>query len=409
MAKNKKDASYYENELQDAVQKYHYYESEQTPGTPNLAAMEMQKDRYEKAKQNLQSLAKNGGYIPKGKLKDIFSKENIEEAAAMVFNPIKETLTQGNELTAEENKTPAKTKEEKKAEQTEINKKAKAQYDATFGEGYTGEPLNFNDQGEVILDEEPVTEEITEDVTTTPEAETVTTTEETIPEVTTNAETTPAKKSFDWRNSIEDMARYGGALYDSLTAMHKRKANQAAALSGFAGQYGSTTPIFAEEETEAPLEKLRKQAYENYTSQMRAAQEAENKALQTDIKNKYKSIYDIDAQNTAERQAYINEKLGTVQNDLNINLNKKLREMNKAELTDYLKRLQDNLDKISDRIKDEGFINGLKNSLPDLIRLSQEGQLTGQMIGTNADVVGNSITGALDAGSTIGTLLSKVF
>jgi len=278
-------------------------------------------------------------------------------------------------------------------EDRELYKKAAEEYNKTFGTDT----------------EEPVTEEITEDVTTTPEAETVTTTEETIPEVTTNAETTPAKKSFDWRNSIEDMAKYGGALYDSLTAMHKRKANQAAALSGFAGQYGSTTPIFAEEETEAPLEKLRKQAYENYTSQMRAAQEAENKALQTDIKNKYKSIYDIDAQNTAERQAYINEKLGTVQNDLNINLNKKLREMNKAELTDYLKRLQDNLDKISDRIKDEGFINGLKNSLPDLIRLSQEGQLTGQMIGTNADVVGNSITGALDAGSTIGTLLSKVF
>lgn len=319
--------------------------------------------------------------------RETFAKENPEKVEKFDAKKIPEYLTEGAKLTAQEVKeAPGRLANDLFTPMTEEEKadyeKQKEEYANNFG--YALQPK----------EEEAVTpEEVEESVKVTPTETTESVKEE--------------RPSYNWKAGAENLGVYANALIDSIGASHKRKANNAVALSGFAGPYGSTQKIYSDEETVDPFQKIRNQTLNNYTSQLQAEQEAKNKAMQTDIKNKYKSIYDIDAENTAERQAYINEKLGTVQNDLNIDLNKKLINMKKEELTSYLKNLQSKLSLISQKINDKGFIEGLKQSLPTLIELSQEGKLTGNILGTNADVVGGATSGMIDAGTTITGLLAK--
>lgn len=212
---------------------------------------------------------------------------------------------------------------------------------------------------------------------------------------------TPERKTFDWRRSAKDLSRYGGALYDSITAMHKRKANQAVALSGFGGAYGSTQKPFTEEETIAPLSNIRKQAYENYISNMQATQDALNNVTRTDIKNKYKSVYDIDAANTTDRQAYATQVIGAIQNKLNIDLNRDIMSMKKEELQSYLEEIKSDFETLKNEIKDKGLKDALSTALPMFIQILNKGSLEQALLQANINTVGNATT-------SIGNLLGQL-
>lgn len=264
----------------------------------------------------------------------------------------------------------------------------KEKYENIFGSGATTEETPVTEIEETI---ETPTEEVPGTVDNMATEETPASTET----------KTPERKTFDWRRSAEDLSRYGGALYDSITAMHKRKANQAVALSGFGGAYGSTQKPFTEEETIAPLSNIRKQAYENYISNMQATQDALNNVTRTDIKNKYKSVYDIDAANTTDRQAYATQVIGAIQNKLNIDLNRDIMSMKKEELQSYLEEIKSDFETLKNEIKDKGLKDALSTALPMFIQILNKGSLEQALLQANINTVGNATT-------SIGNLLGQL-
>lgn len=323
-------------------------------------------------------------------------KEETPEQRKLTLSDVKETFKDipsalGATAKAYASNFAPMTEEDKK-----LYEEQKKQYAETYGAAPAEEVTETTETVAPSTTEAPV-----ETPTTTP-VETMATPEEDITQPTPQKETTP----FNWRENTDKLGLYANALLDSIGASHKRKANQAVALSGFAGPYGSTQKLYSEEETQDPFSKMRQQTYENYLSSQKNIQAALNDVTRTDIKNKYKSVYDIDAANTTERQAYITQTLGNIQNKLNIDLNRSIMSMKKEELQAFVSELEENLDEISENIADEGIINGLKQSIPLLMKASLEGNLESALLNANVNAVGNAAT-TLGGGlaSLIGTFI----
>lgn len=343
------------------------YQKEQQKGeNVDTKALEMYKDNYEHYSDQIQKLE---GYKKETPEERKLTLEDVKET----FKDIPSSLVSGAKAYAS-NFAPMTEEEKQRYEEDKLD------YAKTFG------AAPEEDVTEEVITETPVLDEIpstpeeaemkaTEDVTETP-----------------STITPEERNSFDWRSSPDNLGLYANAMLDSIAAGHKRRANQAVALSGFAGPYGSTQKPFSEEEATSPFEKIKQQTYENYLSSMRNKQDALNNVERTDIKNKYKSVYDIDAKNTAERQAYITQTLGSIQNQLNVDLNRSIMSMKKEELKEFVSRLQDNLEEIASNIDDEGIINGLKQSIPLLMKASLEGNLESALLNANVNAVGNAAT-----------------
>lgn len=370
MAK-KKTIEDMKKEQRDALTKY-----KQAEAAGDTSTMMFQKDRYDSLQNQIEKT-------------EIYEKMTPEQRQAAKDKPITAKdviggLTSGIKATAEGFKSSIK-------DDPEAYEKQKQEYEAIWG------------SGAAPIEETPTetTEEIIEETPAPVETPATPTEEAPAPEVTTPS-------SYDWRRSGENLKTYSNALLDTIRAGHARKANQAVALSGFAGQYGSTQKPFTEEETQSPFEKMREQSYQNYISNMQAEQQALNDVTRTDVKNKYKSVYDIDATNTTERQKYITQSLGEIQNLLSVDLNKSIMQMKKGELDSFIKEVNTKIKDIGDVIKDKSLVEGLKAALPKLLELSYAGKLEQSLLGTGSlDVVGGGVNAATTAGGLLASIIGK--